>query len=135
MNSSERHWTTQVRSGICALWILVLVLFEGYTAGGMALDRSTRVPAWESSLGWFLFVLPCELLVALAVLLRRQRRNLGFRLVAANVLVYALLMYFWAVLDHEGLTMTTLEVAGFWVTFFVLAIGAAHLLRNQAASN
>jgi hypothetical protein len=134
MNSPERHWLIPVRNGICALWLLVFVLFESYTAAGTALDHSQRFPAWESTLGWFLFLLPCELLVALAFLTRRKRASLGFLLVVANLIVYAIFMCFEALVVHESMDRTTLAVAGLWATFFALAIGAAQLLKDQASS-
>jgi hypothetical protein len=135
MNSSEHHWLIRVRNGICALWLLVFVLSEAYTAAATAVDHSRRFPAWESTLGWFLFVLPCELLVALALFIRRERASLGFLLVAANVLVYALFFIFEVVSDHETLDRTTLLVAGLWAIFFALAIGAAHLLKGRASAS
>jgi hypothetical protein len=130
-NSSEQQWLIQVRNVICALWLLVFVLFEGYTAAATALDHSPRFPAWESKLGWLLFFLPCELLVALAFLIRREKVRLGFLLVAANLLVYAGFMCFEAVLVHESMDGVTLEVAGLWAAFFALAIGAAHVLKKS----
>jgi hypothetical protein len=135
MNSSGHDWLDQVRNGICALWLLVFVLFEGYTAAATALDHSTKFPSWEPTLGWFLFVLPCELLIALGLLIRRERVSLGFLLVAANLLVYAVFMCFEAIWVHEGPDKTTLAVAGLWATFFALAIGAAHLLKNQPSAS
>jgi hypothetical protein len=135
MNSSERHWLIRVRNGICVLWLLLFVLFEGYSAAATALDHSTRFPAWESKLGWFLFVLPCELLIALACLLRSERVGLGFLLVAANLLVYAAFMCFEAVLVHENLSWATLAMPVLWVTFFALAIGAAHVLKDHTLAS
>jgi hypothetical protein len=135
MNSSEHHWLIQVRNGICSCWLFVFVLFEGYTAAATALDHSTRFPSWESKLGWFLFVLPCELLVALTLLMRRERVSLGFFLVAANLFIYAVFMCFEAVWVHESPDRTTLIVAGLWSAFFALGIGAAHLLKDQASAS
>lgn len=103
MDSSEHHWLIQVRDGICALWLSAFVLFEGYTAAATALDHTRRFPHWESTLGWFLFVLPCELFVALPLLMDRERARLGFLLVTANLFVYALFMCLEVALAHEGL--------------------------------
>src|SRR5258708_15210809 len=111
MNSSEHHWLVQVRNGMCALWLLVFVMFEGYTAAATALDHSPRFPAWESKLGWFLFLLPCELFVALAFLILRRRVSLGFLLVTANLLVYAVFICFEAAFVRESMNRTTLAVA------------------------
>ena len=135
MNSSEHHWLIRARNGICALWLLLFVLSEAYTAAGTALHHSRRFPAWESTLGWSLFVLPCELLVALALFMRREKANLGFLLVAANLLVYALFFIFEVLMDDQSLDRTTLLVAGLWAIFFALAIGAAHLLKDRASAS
>jgi hypothetical protein len=132
-NPAEHHWLIQVRNGICALWLLVFVLFEAYTAATTVLDHSLRFPVWESKLGWFLFVLPCELLIAVVCLVRRERMRLGFFLVAANLLAYATFMCSEAVLVHENIDKGTLAVAGLWAIFFALAIEAAHLLKGQAS--
>ena len=121
MNSSGHHWFVQVRNRLYALWLLVFVAFEGYTAAATTLDHSTRFPTWESKVGWFLFVLPCELLVALALLLRRERANLGFHLVTANIFVYAVFLSFEAV--HEDLNRTMFAVVACGWPFLLLRSG------------
>jgi hypothetical protein len=107
----------------------MFALAEAYTAVATALDHSTRVPSWEPKLGWFLIALPCELLIALVLLMRRKRVSLGFRLVGTNLIVYAAFMCFEVVRVRESLDKTMLAVACLWSAFFALAIGAAHILK------
>jgi uncharacterized membrane protein len=132
MNSSGHRWITQLRNGLCVLWLLAFALSEGYSAAATALDHSTKFPSWERRLGWFLLVLPCELLIALILLIRRNRAGLGFRLVALNLIVYAAFMCLDVALVHESLDGTMFAVAGLWAIFFALAVGAARLLIGQA---
>lgn len=129
MSSSRHHLVIQVRNAICVLWLLISVVFEGYTAAGIALS-------WESKLGWFLFVLPCELLIALVLLIRRVRARLGFHLVAANLFFYAVfIIYCEAMWVHQTQDTVTLTVVGLWATFLALAIGAAYFLRDQTSTS
>ena len=64
----------------CVLYLLLFVFSEGYSAAATAFDHSSRFPAWESTLGLFLFILPCELLVSLALVLHGEGHDRAFLL-------------------------------------------------------
>jgi hypothetical protein len=134
VNGSTTTFRTKLKQGICILWLLALSLSELYSAAATAFDDSPRYPAWESKLGWVLFVLPLELIVALVFLVNGSKARAGFWCVVANVLIYAGFFGFELVLIPESWDEVALRIAGGWVLFFVLAIGAAHLLRRQAST-
>jgi hypothetical protein len=125
---------TQVRKGLCVLCLLLLTASAAYSAAATALDHSSRFPAWESTLGWFLFILPCELLIGLVLLTIGDRAQIGFRFVVTNVLMYVGFMCLEGALAADTWNRATLEVVGGWSMFFLIAIGATHLLRRQASA-
>ena len=88
MKTTATSFLMALRKGLCVMCLLLLAASEAYSAAATALDHSSSFPDWESKLGWFLFILPCELLTALFLLLG-ERARIGFWLTFANVLVYA----------------------------------------------
>jgi hypothetical protein len=124
----------KLKQGICILWLLALSLSELYSAAATALDDSPRYPAWESTLGWFLFILPLELIIALVFLVSGSKTRTGFWCVVVNVLVYAGFFGFELIQAPEPWDGVALQLACGWILFFVLAIGAAHLLRRRASA-
>jgi hypothetical protein len=118
----------------CVVYLLLFVFSEGYTAAATALDHHSRFPAWESTLGLFLFILPCELLVSLALVLHSDKARLGVCLVAVNLCAYAGFMCLEIMLvpDPNGKDW---EPAAIWGAFMALAVGAAHFLRASSHSS
>jgi hypothetical protein len=137
MENSGISWLLPVRNAICTLYLLVFTLFEGYSAAATALDHSGRFPAWESKLGTFLFILPCELLVSLALLLYGERARLGFYLVVGNLFVYVAFMCLESILVHDAPSTTGAmwEILGIWAFLFASAMGSAHLLATRPRSS
>src|ERR1700727_2342614 len=78
----------QIRNVICVLWLILFAIFETYSALATALDNSRRFPAWETKLGWGMFVLPFLLMFGLVLLLFSKRLTVGFSLVALSLLLY-----------------------------------------------
>ena len=118
---------------LCVVYLLLFVVFEGYSAAATALDHHSRFPAWESTLGLFLFILPCELLVSLALVLFGDRARLGVCLVAVNLCAYAGFMCLEIMLvpDANG---RDCEFAAMWAAFMALALGAAYFLKVSSHS-
>jgi hypothetical protein len=120
----------QIRNVICALWLIVLAIFETYTALGTALDNSRRFPGWQAELGWGLLVLPSLLMIGLVLLLFGKRLTLGFSLVASSLLLYiGFLVLELALVGKIG--RTDWVVVSIWVTLCATATAAAWLLKRR----
>ena len=118
---------------VCVGYLLLFVFSEGYSAAATALDHHSRFPAWESTLGLFLFVLPCELMISLALVLYGDKARLGVCLVAVNLCAYAGFMCLEIMLvpDANGKDW---EFAAVWAAFMALAVGAAYFLSASSHS-
>ena len=92
-NAGTDSWVFRAAKVVSALYLILFALFEVYSAAATALDHSGRFPAWETNLGWSLFLLPCELLAGLALLMYSSRPKLGFYLVLLNLSMYAGFMF------------------------------------------
>jgi hypothetical protein len=130
----------RVVHALSALYLILFALFEIYSAAATALDHSGRFPAWESNLGWCLFLLPCELVIALALLMYSSRARLGFSLLLLNLSMYAGFMILESVLVHDLSSdrRAIWIVFGIWASLFTIAFGAGWVLmvhngRNQDA--
>lgn len=115
---------------VCALYLFLFVFSEGYSAAATALDDSRRFPHWESTVGLFLFILPCELLASLALLLRSGRKALGFYLVIVNMTAYLAFMCL-DVIVGQGSNWADWEFASVWAIAMAVAVGAAGFLRSS----
>ena len=140
LNAGPDSWVFRAAKVLSALYLILFALFEVYSAAATALDHSGRFPAWETNLGWCLFLLPCELLVGLALLLYSSRPRLGFYLVLLNLSMYAGFFVFESLLvrDLPNDKRAVWIVLGIWASLFGIAIGAARLLmvphrRNPAS--
>lgn len=140
LNAGPDSRVFRVGKVLSVLYLILFALFEIYSAAATALDHSGRFPAWESNLGWCLFLLPCELIVALALLMYSGRPRLGFYLVLLNLAMYAGFMFLESVLVHDFPSdkRAIWSVFGIWASLFVIALGAAWVLvirhRNIQAS-
>ena len=119
---------------LCTVYLLMFVLLEAYSASATALDYSNRFPAWETKLGWGLFVLPCLLVFGLFFLLSRRRERLGFSLVALSLLLYMGFLFLEDLLVPEHMRRLDWAFTGMWITLCAIAIGAARLLMPQQSS-
>jgi len=100
---------------------------ELYSAAGTAFDRFAL--SWERGIGWFLFLLPIELIAALILLFTHKYGKLGFNLTALNLLLYAGFM----VLEIFAGKATPVDSAdwlmmGLWGIFFVVVLFSARLI-------
>ena len=118
---------------VCVVYLLLFVFSEGYSAAATAFDHSSRFPAWESTLGLFLFILPFELLVSLALLLYGNIR-LGVCLVAVNLCAYGGFLCLEIMLVPDA-NKKDWEAASIWGAFMALAVGAAQFLRASSHSS
>jgi hypothetical protein len=75
----------------CTLYVCLCAFSELYSAAATSFDR--YVPSWERGIGWFLFLLPIELLAALILLYSHKYEKLGFRLTLLNLLLYEGFMF------------------------------------------
>src|ERR1039457_4240418 len=74
----------------CTLCVCLCAFSELYSAAATALDRFA--PSWERGIGWFLFLLPIELIAALILLYRHKYGKLGFNITFLNILMYECFM-------------------------------------------
>ena len=116
---------------VCVGYLLLFVFSEGYSAAATALDHHSRFPAWESTLGLFLFILPCELLVSMALVLYGDKTRLGVCLIAVNLCAYLGFICLEDMLVPEARDW---EFTAIRATFMALAVGAAHFLRTSSHS-
>jgi len=77
----------RIRGVACSLCMVLCAFAELYSAGATALDRFA--PSWERPIGWFLFLLPIELIAGLILLFNREHGRLGFNLTRLNLLLYS----------------------------------------------
>lgn len=126
MNSSIR-----VRNAVCALYLVLLVLSEVYSAAATALDHSGRFPAWEAQLGWSLFVLPCLLLFGLILLLSSRPRRIGFYLIGLSVVLYTGFLFLEDFLARKQAIRMDWTMNGIWLTLCALAIRAGWILSDR----
>jgi hypothetical protein len=121
----------QIRNVICVLWLILFAIFETYSALATALDNSRRFPAWETKLGWGMFVLPFLLIFGLVLLLFGKRLTLGFSLVESSLLLYMGFLLLEMALVGK-INRTDWLVVGIWATLCALATAAAWLLRRRS---
>jgi hypothetical protein len=129
--NASASWNRRVGGIVSVLYLLIFVLFEGYSATATALDKNPAFPAWEPRLGWALFVLPC-VLVASLFLFHGRRSKLGFSLVAGNLCLYASFIIFESIAYHGTPTShrAVWEVGGIWAALFAAALLAARFLET-----
>jgi cytochrome bd-type quinol oxidase subunit 2 len=131
-HESWRRLLIRIRDALSVLALILLLLSEAYTAVAIVLDRNefTSEP-WEHTLGWLLFLIPCALVLGLVFLLNAGRRELGFRLAAMSLLLYAALVCFDAYRepmdDGDWISVTI------WLAFCAIGIVAAKLLMRRRA--
>jgi hypothetical protein len=121
---------------VSSLFLLLFAACELYSAAATALDHSRRFPAWESKLGWILFLLPLVLLVSLFVFYS-GRGKIAFWLVSGNVAAYAGFCCLESYLapDPSASRGAMWQVIGIWVSLFAVAIGAARCLMIESPDN
>jgi hypothetical protein len=131
-NNPYIGWRLRAGGIISTLYLLILGMFEAYSAAATALDRNRAFPIWEPHLGWGLFVLPCVLIASL-FLLHGRRSGLGFSLVILNLCLYAGFLIFESIV-HRGQPASNhavWEVGGFWAALFVGAVLPALCLKTK----
>jgi hypothetical protein len=131
-------WWIRARDAVCALYLILFVFFETYSADATALDHSKRFPAWEASLGWGLFVLPCLLVFGLILLLSRRHGRLGFYLVGLSLILYMGFLFLEGFLHREQVVRMKWIFNfynGVWITLSAVAVGAAWLLKHRSIRN
>lgn len=134
MKDRETSWLMRARNVLCALYLILFVLFETYSASATALDHSNRFPAWETKVGWGLFALPCLLLTGLVFLLRRERGNIGFTFVGLSILLYLAFMFLEDALSREPMGRGEWVFNGIWIMLCAVATAAAWLLKRPLRS-
>jgi uncharacterized membrane protein len=120
-------WLIRFRKLACTLCLSLCAFSELYSAAATALDRFA--PPWERALGWFLFILPIELVVALILLFLPRNGRLGFNLTALNLLLYTGFMVVDVFAGHstpvdkrDWLSM------GLWAIFFAVVLSSARFM-------
>lgn len=131
MKAQKASWLIQIRSVICALYLVLFAFSETYSALATAFDNSRRFPAWEAKLGWGMFILPTLLMIGLVLLLFGKRLTLGFSLVSSSLLLYMGFLFLELALGPKIEQMDWV-FAGFWAVLCALAIAAAWLLRRRS---
>jgi hypothetical protein len=135
MKDRETSWFIQTRDVLCALYLIFFVLAETYSAAATALDNSHRFPAWEATLGWCLFALPCLLVTGLVFLLRGGRETIGFSLIGLSALLYMAFMSLEDALGPEPMGRGDWLFTGIWILLCAVATAAAWLLKRRFGSD
>jgi hypothetical protein len=80
-------------------------------------------------LGWFLFLLPIELIAALILLFSNKKSRLGFNLTILNLLLYAGFMVVDVFTGNAGrVDKSDWLSTGLWATFFAAVLFSARLI-------
>ena len=127
-------WQSLVRSVSCVSCLGLFTLFELFSAAGTALSHFAS--SWERVLGWFLFLLPIELVAATVLLFSRTRARLGYYLVLLNLLLYAGFFVGEMSASRGGFTSrANWLVLGIWIIFFAAALLSARFMIAGAESS
>jgi hypothetical protein len=131
MKTQKASWLIQGRNVICILWLIVLAIFETYSALATALDNSRKFPAWEAKLGWGMFVLPSLLMIGLVLLLFGKRLTLGFSFVVSSLLLYMGFLFVELALGPK-MEQKDWVFTGFWAALCALGTAAGWLLKRRS---
>jgi hypothetical protein len=99
---------------------------ELYSAAATALDRFA--PSWERVIGWFLFLLPVELIAASILLFSHKNGRLGFNLTILNLLLYEGFLIVDAFAGRFPIDRGDWSMIGLWTVFFVTVLFSARLI-------
>ena len=128
------RWLIRFRNVACILCMGLCAFAEIYSAAATALD--SHAPFWERVVGWFLFLLPIEIIVALILLFSNEKSTLGFNLTILNVLLYAGFMAVDVFTGNEGrIDRSDLLAVGIWACFFTAVLFSARLIRPVIQSS
>ena len=128
------NWQIWVRRISCVFCLGIFVFSEYSAAAGTALDR--LAPFWERALGWFLLLLPLELVAAATLLFLRGRARLGYRLVVVNLLLYAGFVVVEMSAHHDAAAGKTVWlILGTWAFLFAAAWLSARFMVTEAKSS
>jgi len=119
-------WLIRVNKVVCTLCMSLCAFAELYSAAATALDRFT--PSWERLLGWFLFLLPIELIAAWFLLFSQKNGRLGFNLTALNLLLYAGFMVVDVFVGRFPVDKGDWLFMGLWTIFFLAVLFSARLI-------
>jgi hypothetical protein len=120
-----------VRVALCIPCLTLLALSELYSAADLSSDSRFHLPAWVHPLGFGLFLLPIALVFGLVLLLRSDRKMLGFSFIATSVLLYAIFICGETFQSDVGLGDWISMLC--WCTFCALGVGAARILMFRDA--
>jgi hypothetical protein len=99
---------------------------ELYSAAATALDP--RALYWERALGWFLFLLPIELIAALILLFSHKYGKLGFNLTILNLLLYEGFLIVEVFAGRFPVDKGDWLFLGLWTIFFATVLFSARLI-------
>ena len=110
----------------CTLYVCLCAFSELYSAAATALDRFA--PSWEKGIGWFLFLLPIELIAALILLFTHKYGKLGFNLTILNLLLYEGFLIMEVFAGRFPFEKRDWLMMGLWTFFFVTVLFSARLI-------
>jgi len=125
----------RIRNAVCVLYLLLLALFETYSAAATALDHTGRFPVWEAKLGWWLLILPCLLVAGLILLLRGARENVGLIFVGLSAILYLAFLFLEDAVSRERMQKGERLFTGIWIVLCFAAVSAAWLLKRSPRSD
>lgn len=134
MKDRNASWLIRARDAFCALYLILFALSETYSAAATALDDTHLFPAWETKLGWCLFVLPCLLLTGLVLLLRGERQTIGFSMIGLSALLYTAFLLLEDKIGPEPMGRGDSVFTGIWIIVCCIATAAAWLLKRRLRS-
>lgn len=116
----------------CTLYVCLCAISELYSAAATALDRFA--PFWEEGIGWFLFLLPIELITALVLLFSHKYGKLGFNLTILNLLLYEGFLIAEVFAGRFPFDKRDWLLMGLWTVFFATVLYSARLIQAGSRS-
>jgi len=110
----------------CTLYVCLCAFSELYSAAATELDRFAL--SWEKGIGWFLFLLPIELIAALSLLFSHKYGKLGFNLTILNLLLYEGFLIVEVFAGRFPFDTRDWLLMGLWTIFFVTVLFSARLI-------
>lgn len=109
------------------LCVFLCAFSELYSAAGTAFDR--YLPSWEKGIGWFMLLLPIELIAALILLCSHKYGKLGFSLTFLNLLLYEGFMFVQVFDGRYPVDKRDWLAIGVWTVFFAVVLISARLIQ------
>lgn len=121
-----------IKRAACIAYLLIFALSELYSAAATSLDRRSDYPAWEPTVGRWLFAAPSLLILGIFCLVSSRHRKAGFWTAIASLGLYAAFFVFEQAEYRGSATIPVISfINALWLGLFSLTVLAALLLRKS----